>query len=58
MSVPEFVYQESGFVAYRLLRGRPLYRHELALLTDEQQLRLADQPALIVWREVQAGSGR
>jgi aminoglycoside 2''-phosphotransferase len=45
VSVPEFVYQEPGLVAYRLLRGQPLYRHELALLTDEQQQRLADQLA-------------
>jgi aminoglycoside 2''-phosphotransferase len=43
--VPEFVYQQPGFVAYRLLRGLPLYRHQLALLTDEQQQRLADQLA-------------
>jgi aminoglycoside 2''-phosphotransferase len=43
--VPEFLYQEPGFVAYRLLRGQPLYRHELAMLTDAQQQRLADQLA-------------
>jgi hypothetical protein len=46
MAVPAFAHQEPDFVAYRLIRGRPLYRHDLVELEDRQQDRLAEQLAI------------
>jgi aminoglycoside 2''-phosphotransferase len=45
LPVPAYAYQESDFVAYRLIPGRPLYRHHLLELEDRHQQRLADQLA-------------
>jgi aminoglycoside 2''-phosphotransferase len=45
LAVPAFEHQEPDFVAYRLIQGRPLYRHDLVELNDRQQDRLAEQLA-------------
>jgi len=45
VAVPAFEHQEPDFVAYRLIQGRPLYRHDLVELEDRQQDRLAEQLA-------------
>jgi aminoglycoside 2''-phosphotransferase len=45
LPVPMFQYQETDFVAYRLIQGRPLNRHHLLELEDRQQEQLADQLA-------------
>jgi aminoglycoside 2''-phosphotransferase len=45
VAVPVFEHQEPDFVAYRLIRGRPLYGHDLVQLGDREQDRLAEQLA-------------
>jgi aminoglycoside 2''-phosphotransferase len=45
VSVPAFEHREADFVAYRLIRGLPLNRHDLLGLSDKAQGRLADQLA-------------
>jgi aminoglycoside 2''-phosphotransferase len=45
LAVPAFEHQEPDFVAYRLIQGRPLYRHDLAERNARAQDRLAEQLA-------------
>jgi aminoglycoside 2''-phosphotransferase len=45
LPVPAFEHQEPDWVAYRLIPGRPLNRHDLLELPETQQIRLADQLA-------------
>jgi hypothetical protein len=44
LAVPAFEYHEADFVAYRLIEGRPLYRHDVVELDYRGQDHLADEP--------------
>jgi aminoglycoside 2''-phosphotransferase len=48
LPVPAFAYQEPDWVAYPLIRGHPLNRHELMGLAEPQQTRVAEQLAMFL----------
>ena len=50
VAVPTFEYQEPDFVAYRLIHGSPLNRHDLLDLEDYQQEQLAEQLATFLYQ--------